>query len=78
MTATLTRLLHRLRRLTAPPSADSDAELLGRYACRRDQEAFEALVARHGSMVLNVCRRVLGDCARGRGRRPGYVPRPGA
>ena len=39
----------------------SDAELLERYASRRDSAAFEALVHRHGPMVLAVCRRVLRD-----------------
>jgi RNA polymerase sigma factor (sigma-70 family) len=42
-----------------------DAELLGRYVSgRRDEaaeDAFAALVERHGPMVLGVCRRVLGD-----------------
>jgi RNA polymerase sigma factor (sigma-70 family) len=61
MPATLTQLLHRLRRLTARPGADSDAELLDGFARGHDESAFAALVARHGSMVLNVCRRLLGD-----------------
>src|SRR4051812_2861450 len=39
----------------------SEWELLDRYATRRDESAFEALVARHGPMVLGVCRRVLDD-----------------
>ena len=34
-------------------------QLLERYATERDERAFEALVARHGPMVLGVCRRVL-------------------
>jgi hypothetical protein len=39
----------------------SDWHLLDRYAKGRDKSAFEALVARHGPMVLGVCRRVLDD-----------------
>jgi RNA polymerase sigma factor (sigma-70 family) len=35
--------------------------LLQRFVSRRDESAFEALVARHGPMVLGVCRRVLDD-----------------
>ena len=30
----------------------SDAQLLNRFVDRRDEEAFAALVARHGPMVL--------------------------
>jgi RNA polymerase sigma factor (sigma-70 family) len=37
----------------------TDAELLCRFTCWRDEAAFEALVWRHGAMVLGVCRRVL-------------------
>jgi RNA polymerase sigma factor (sigma-70 family) len=37
----------------------TDAELLERFTRERDQTAFEVLVWRHGSMVMNVCRRVL-------------------
>lgn len=36
-----------------------DGQLLERYLARGDGAAFEALVARHGPMVLCVCRRVL-------------------
>jgi RNA polymerase sigma factor (sigma-70 family) len=39
----------------------SEWQLLDRYTTRRDEAAFEALVARHGPMVLGVCRRVLHD-----------------
>jgi RNA polymerase sigma factor (sigma-70 family) len=37
----------------------SDAQLLERFAGDRDEAAFEALVARHGPMVLGACRGVL-------------------
>ena len=36
-----------------------DGQLLARYADSRDEAAFEALVARHGPMVLATCRAVL-------------------
>jgi RNA polymerase sigma factor (sigma-70 family) len=39
----------------------SDTQLLSRFAARRDETAFEALLARHGPMVLTVCRAVLRD-----------------
>jgi len=38
-----------------------DGELLARFASRRDEAAFEALVARLGPMVLGACRRMLAD-----------------
>ena len=37
----------------------TDGELLDRFATRREALAFEALLRRHGPMVLRVCRRVL-------------------
>ncbi|QEH35944.1 ECF RNA polymerase sigma factor SigE [Aquisphaera giovannonii] len=39
----------------------SDGELLDRFLSRRDEDAFAAIVARHGPMVLRVCREVLRD-----------------
>ena len=42
----------------------TDGELLERFAHRRDEAAevaFETILARHGAMVLTVCRQVLGD-----------------
>jgi RNA polymerase sigma factor (sigma-70 family) len=55
-------VLHFLRRLAAGPAEGAaDRELLDRFARRRDEGAFAALLERHGPMVLRVCRRVLGD-----------------
>jgi RNA polymerase sigma factor (sigma-70 family) len=36
-----------------------DGQLLARYANSRDERAFEALIERHGPMVLTICRAVL-------------------
>jgi RNA polymerase sigma factor (sigma-70 family) len=41
----------------------TDADLLERFRGQRDPAAFEALVSRHGPMVLGVCRRMLRDPA---------------
>jgi RNA polymerase sigma factor (sigma-70 family) len=38
---------------------ESDPELLRRFAEHRDESAFEAIVRRHGPMVLGVCQRIL-------------------
>jgi len=51
--------LSQLYRLTSPPPGDS--ELLRRWVEHRDEDAFTALVSRHGRMVHGVCRRVLGN-----------------
>ncbi|WP_422926704.1 RNA polymerase sigma factor [Singulisphaera sp. PoT] len=42
-------------------SGVSDRELLERFAVRGDEIAFEVIVARHGPMVLRVCRSLLRD-----------------
>jgi RNA polymerase sigma factor (sigma-70 family) len=52
-------LFRRFCRLASPLAPDT--ELLGRWVRQRDEDAFAALVARHGGMVLGVCRRVLGN-----------------
>ena len=49
----------RIRRLLPAADPGPDADLLTRWVADRDPAAFEALVRRHGPMVLAVCRRVL-------------------
>jgi RNA polymerase sigma factor (sigma-70 family) len=55
-------LLRQLRQHLEPSAvkAQSDAELLGRFIGLRDEEAFAALVHRHGRLVWHVCRHILG------------------
>src|SRR3954469_25327545 len=59
----LTCALRRVRRLMGVRLSKelTDGELLECFIARRDEAAFEALVQRHGPMVLGVCRRVLRD-----------------
>src|SRR5215471_11364909 len=52
-------LLQHVRRLAR--AASSDEQLLAEFLSRRSDEAFAALIGRHGPMVLNVCRRILHD-----------------
>src|SRR3954447_26418500 len=56
-------VLEQIRSLAAarPNSSVTDAELLNRFAAGRDEAAFEALLRRHGPMVLRVACRVLGS-----------------
>ena len=42
-------------------AAMGEGQLLERFAADRDAAAFEALVGRHGPMVLGTCRRMLSD-----------------
>jgi RNA polymerase sigma factor (sigma-70 family) len=42
-------------------ASQADNELLKRFLANRDENAFEALVWRHGPMVLALCRRILRD-----------------
>ena len=54
-------VLRQLRRaaLLRDGGGMTDGQLLECFVERRDEAAFEALVRRHGPMVLGVCRRVL-------------------
>ncbi len=60
-TGQLDPILRHIRSLAGPRGAaqQSDGQLLERFVARRDEAAFEAILSRHGAMVLNVCRRVL-------------------
>jgi RNA polymerase sigma factor (sigma-70 family) len=59
----MNHFLHRLRRTVLLQGAGglSDGQLLEYFLAGREEAAFEALVQRHGPMVLGVCRRVLAD-----------------
>ncbi|MBP3957479.1 sigma-70 family RNA polymerase sigma factor [Gemmata sp. G18] len=63
MTVRTARLLDHLNRLSTSMDLEalSDSALLTRFARQRDHSAFTTLVARHGSMVYNVCYRQLGN-----------------
>jgi RNA polymerase sigma factor (sigma-70 family) len=56
-----TIILRQIRQLVAAqcPSQQLDRQLLERFIADRDEASFAALVQRHGSMVLGVCRSVL-------------------
>src|SRR5690242_11854342 len=56
-------VLRQLRRVALLNGGDapSDSRLLEAFLTGRDEAAFEALLRRHGPMVLGVCRRVLGN-----------------
>lgn len=53
--------MHSLRRTLLRPSerGRTDAELLEAFVARRNETSFEAILDRHGPMVLGLCRRIL-------------------
>ena len=55
-------ILRLIRRSVDDPRVKqiTDQELLGLFCTDRDEAAFHTLLCRHGSMVLDVCRSVLG------------------
>jgi RNA polymerase sigma factor (sigma-70 family) len=58
----LNTVFHHLYRVAGGPllAEAGDGQLLERFVNERDPRAFDALLQRHGAMVLHVCRRVLG------------------
>jgi RNA polymerase sigma factor (sigma-70 family) len=60
-TAQLGTVLRHIQKLVAGHTTQewTDRQLLDDFSAHRDETAFAALVARHGPMVLRVCRRVL-------------------
>jgi len=62
VTAASSPILELIRRAVGDQPARElpDPELLQRFHAHHDQAAFHALLRRHGPMVLDVCRGVLG------------------
>ena len=60
-TSLLNPLLDQLRRAVLLPDGAglTDGQLLESFVVRREEAAFEALLRRHGPMVLGVCQRIL-------------------
>src|SRR4051794_6798780 len=59
-TANVGAFIHHVRSLALKNAVGtSDGALLDAFLVNRDEAAFEALVRRHGPMVLAVCRRAL-------------------
>jgi RNA polymerase sigma factor (sigma-70 family) len=56
-------ILHEIRRIVEDERTRqrSDRDLLAEFVGRRDQTAYQALVRRHGPMVLDVCRCLLAN-----------------
>jgi RNA polymerase sigma factor (sigma-70 family) len=56
-------LIHQIERLFQHGTVVglTESELLERFVSGHDESAFEALIARHGPMVLGVCRQLLRD-----------------
>src|SRR5438552_1841290 len=56
--ATILRQINRLLE-TQSAQEQTDAQLLRRFAQKREEAAFAALLARHGRLVWDVCRHAL-------------------
>jgi hypothetical protein len=82
MTRTASPILHLIRRVAEDQRLKDlpDQELLQRFLAGHDKTAFDALLRRHGSMVLDVCRNVLANEQDAEDAfqatfLPGYLPR---
>jgi RNA polymerase sigma factor (sigma-70 family) len=62
-TTPMSRVVGHLRKVALLQEADrlTDAQLLESFLLHGEEASFEALVRRHGPMILGVCRRVLHD-----------------
>jgi DNA-directed RNA polymerase specialized sigma24 family protein len=54
-------LVQMLGRWTGSHSCDPDSSFLARFLAERDEDAFAALVHRHGPLVYGTCLRILGN-----------------
>ena len=54
-------LVHMLERWTGAHECDPDSSFLTRFLTKRDEDAFAALVRRHGPLVYGTCMRILGN-----------------
>jgi RNA polymerase sigma factor (sigma-70 family) len=54
-------LVQLLGRWMGSPSCDPDSSFLNRFLSGRDEDAFAALVHRHGPLVYGTCLRILGN-----------------
>jgi RNA polymerase sigma factor (sigma-70 family) len=62
-TGQINRVIEHIRRAVVAGDAAliKDGQLLECFVTRREEQAFELLLKRHGPMVLGVCKRVLGN-----------------
>jgi hypothetical protein len=54
-------LRHLLDRWRGSHECDPDSSFLSRFLAQRDEDAFAALVHRHGPLVYGTCLRILGN-----------------